>query len=101
MRANHRVLVIEKVEKRKQKIGNDKWDRYLDDYNNYVKEYNIHYLNAQKGVEKSIALYPYMKEKWESLKNRLVKAHTQKRLSERQISRIIKINMKIVKACFN
>jgi hypothetical protein len=46
MRANHRVLVIEKVEKRKQKIGNDKWDRYLDDYNNYVKEYNIHYLNV-------------------------------------------------------
>jgi hypothetical protein len=26
-------------------------DRYLDDYNNYVKEYNKHYLNAQKGMK--------------------------------------------------
>jgi hypothetical protein len=41
-----------------------------------------------------------MKEKWENLKKRLIKAYNNKRLSERQIKRVIKINMKIVKASF-
>jgi hypothetical protein len=100
MRTDERVLVIENTEKA-HTTGNSKWDRCLDDYNNYVKEYNKHYLNAQKGDEKSISLYPYMKEKWEGIKKRLIKAYKKKRLSERQISRVIKINMKIVKACFN
>jgi hypothetical protein len=61
MRANERVLVQEDVEQIKITLaivnGID-----LDDYNNYVKEYNKHYLNAQKGNQRSIALYPYMKE---------------------------------------
>ena len=100
MRANERVLVLENVEQIKDNTRDCKWDRYLDDYNNYVKEYNKHYLNAQKGDQRSIALYPYMKEKWETLKKRLIKAYNNKRLSERQIKRVIKINMKIVKASF-
>ena len=100
MRANEKVLVIENTELRKHNTGSDKWDRYLDDYNNYVKEYNKHYLNALKGDERSISLYPYMKEKWEELKKRLIKAYNNKRLSDRQIRRVVRINMKIVKACF-
>jgi hypothetical protein len=40
-----------------------------------------------------------MKEKWEALKSDS-KAYNNKRLSERQIKRVIKINMKIVKASF-
>ncbi|MFT7396428.1 MAG: hypothetical protein ACI96G_001182 [Flavobacterium sp.] len=101
MRANERVLVLEEVEQIKDKTKNSKWDNYLDDYNNYATEYNKHYLNAQKGDQRSIALYPYMKEKWETLKKRLLKAYNNKRLSERQIKRVLKINMKIVKARFN
>ena len=101
MRANDRVLILEKVENREHNSGNGKWDRYLDDYNNYVKEYNMHYLNALKGDERSMSLYPYMKEKWEALKKRLTKAYNDKRLTDRQIRRIVKINMKIAKACFN
>ena len=100
MRANERVLVLENVEQIKDNTRDCKWDRYLDDYNNYVKEYNKHYLNAQKGDERSISLYPYMKEKWEALKKRLVKAYNNKRLSEKQVRRVIKINMKIVKVYF-
>jgi hypothetical protein len=64
MRANERVLVQEDVEQIKDNTSDCKWDRHLDDYNNYVKEYNKHYL-TQKGNQRSIALYPYMKEKWE------------------------------------
>ena len=100
MEAIAKVLLLERIGKENEITGNDKWDRCLDDYNNYVKEYNMHYLNALKGYERSISLYPYMKEKWESLKNRLIKAYNNKRLSDRQIRRVVKINMKIVKACF-
>lgn len=100
MRANENVLVIGNAELRKHTTGDSKWDRYLDDYNNYVKEYNKCYLNALKGDERSISLYPYMQEKWVDLKKLLVKAYNNKRLSDRQIRRVIKINMKIVKACF-
>ncbi|SEA60573.1 hypothetical protein SAMN05443667_10671 [Flavobacterium gillisiae] len=100
MRAIEKVLVLEKRAIGKENTGNEKWDRYLDDYNNYVKEYNKHYLNALKGDERSISLYPYMKEKWEALKKRLVKAYNNKRLSDRQIRRVVKINTKIVKAYF-
>ena len=101
MRASERVLVIEKTGKKKHNNANCKWDRYLDDYNNYVKEYNKHYLNAQKGDERSLSLYPYMQEKEEELKKRIVKAYNNKRLSEGQMKRVIKINMKIVTACIN
>jgi ribonucleotide reductase alpha subunit len=66
----------------------------LDD--SYGDKYNKLYLNAQKGDERAITLYPYMKEKWEALKKRLVKAYNNKRLSEKQERRVIKINMKIV-----
>jgi hypothetical protein len=63
MRANERVLV-QGCWTNKDNTSDCKWDRHLDDYNNYVKEYNKHYIWAQKGNQRSIALYPYMKEKW-------------------------------------
>jgi hypothetical protein len=47
MRANERVLVQEDVEQIKI-TPRIKWDRHHD-YNNYVKEYNKHYLSALKG----------------------------------------------------
>jgi hypothetical protein len=37
MRANERVLVQEDVEQIKDNTSDCKWDRHLDDYNNYVK----------------------------------------------------------------
>jgi hypothetical protein len=69
----------------------------LDDYN-YVKEYNKHYLSAQKEskIDSIISLY----EREMGKEKRPIKAYNNKRLSERQIKRVIKINMKIVKASF-
>jgi hypothetical protein len=32
------------VEQIKDNTSDCKWDEHLDDYNNYVKEYNKHYL---------------------------------------------------------
>jgi hypothetical protein len=74
----------------------NKWDRYLDDYNNYLKEYKKHFKNSQNGDEVSLSLYPYMRAKWEVLKERIAKASAKKRLTKKQIKRVTKINMKIV-----
>ncbi|TDE02914.1 hypothetical protein [Flavobacterium hiemivividum] len=100
MRANEKFLVMENTGTAKHNVGNSKWDMYLDDYNNYVKEYNKHYLMAQNGDLRSLSLYPYMKEKWEAVKKRLLKAYNKKMLSERQVRRVVKINMKVVNAFF-
>ena len=102
MRTVETALLLEKTKtgKAKKSAGNDKWDRYLDDYINYVKEYNIHYLNALKGDERSISLYPYMKEKCIALKRRIIKAYSNKLLCDRQINRVFKNKIKIVKAHF-
>lgn len=101
MRVNEKVLVMENTGTSKHNVGNSKWDMCLDDYNNYVKEYNRHYLKAQKGDLRSLSLYPYMKQKWESVKKRLVKAYNKERLSEQQVKRIAKINTKVVSAVLN
>jgi hypothetical protein len=41
-------LVQEDVEQIKITLAIVKWDRHLDDYNNYVKEYNKHYLSTKR-----------------------------------------------------
>ena len=100
MIVKEKVLVMENTGTTRHNVGDSKWDICLDDYNNYVKEYNKHYLQAQNGDLRSLSLYPYMKEKWETVKKRLVKAYRKKRLSDRQIRRVVKINMKVVNAFF-
>jgi uridine kinase len=80
MRANERVLVQD-VEQIKItlaiKMG------YMDDYNNYVKEYNKHYFEKTKSKIDSII--SYIREM--GLKKRPLKTYNNKRLSERQIKR--------------
>ena len=44
-----------------EKVGGNKWDKQFDDYDNYVKEYLIHYKKSLKGNLVSLAIYPYMK----------------------------------------
>ena len=100
MKASENIFGEANTIKRRDKIQspqhNNKWDRYLDDYNNYLKEYKKHFKNSQNGDEISLSLYPYMKAKWEVLKERIAKASAEKRLTEKQIKRVSKINMKIV-----
>jgi hypothetical protein len=100
MKASENGYVLENTLKRRVKIHTNKWDKYLDDYNNYVKEYKKHYENSQNGDEISLSLCPYMRAKWEDLKERIIRGYCKKCLTKKQVKRVIKINMKIVKASF-
>lgn len=94
MKASENVFVLENTMKRSGKVQLNKWDKYLDDYDNYVKEYKKHYENSQNGCAISLSLYPYMREKWEDIKERIIKGYEKKCLTKKQIKRVIKINMK-------
>ena len=85
MKASENIFVLENTIKRRGKIHNNKWDKYLDDYNNYFKEYKKHYKNSQNGDEISLSLYPYMRAKLEVLKDRITKANDNKGLTKRQV----------------
>jgi hypothetical protein len=94
MKASENVFVLENTMKKRGKIHTNKCDKYLDDYNNYIKEYKKLYKNSQNGDEISLSLYPYMLVKWEDLRNRITRAYAKKCLTKKQIKRVIKINMK-------
>ena len=96
MKASGKFFVAEIAPERTNVSANRKWDKCLDDYNNYVKEYKMHYKKSREGNEMSLSLYPYMKEKWQALKKRINKAYQNKRLNEKQIERVV--HMKIIKA---
>lgn len=95
MKASEKFFALENTPKREHTIGNHKWDKCLDDYYNYVKEYKMHYKKSKEGNEMSLSLYPYMKEKWAALRKRINRAYENKRLNEKQIERVV--TMKIVK----
>lgn len=100
MKAIENGSVLETDNKRKDKAKSKKWDKYLADYKNYFKEYKRQYKNSKKGDQTALSQYPYMRAKWEVLKERIIKAHGNKCLTEKQIQKVVKINMKIVKTCF-
>jgi hypothetical protein len=77
----------------------EKWDKLLDDYNNYLKEYIKHYKKSLNGNTVSLSKYPYMKAKSEVLYERLSDAENRSILSEKQIKRIAKIQIKIANPC--
>lgn len=95
---NNGTLTIP-LEDAKNKVKTAKWDKRLDDYNNYVKEYIKHYKKSLHANPISLAKYPYMKIKSEILAERLDKAKVKSILTEKQIKRFDKINIKIVNAC--
>lgn len=78
---------------------NTKWDKYLIDYNNYTKEYIKHYKKSIDGNSNSLLKYPYMKAKSEALYAKLFDAQEKKFLTEKQIERIYKIQLKIANTC--
>lgn len=84
---------------RKEKIIPDKWTNTVNDYDNYIKEYIKHYKKALKGNSNSITRYPYLKAKSESLSKRLRKAQKKGLLKEKQLQKILRIQLKIVNAC--
>ena len=76
-----------------------KWDKCLDDYENYTLEYIKQYKKSLKGNLISLSKYPYMKAKSEALLEGLTAAQNKTLLSEEQLKRISKIQMKLVNAC--
>lgn len=82
-----------------QKKGPNKWEKCLDDYDNYTKEYIKQYKKSLKGNGISLSKYPYMKAKSDALCEKLEKAKNQGFLTEKQLQRISKIQQKIMNTC--
>jgi len=82
-----------------QKKLTTKWDKRLDDYENYTLEYIKQYKKSLKGNSISLSKYPYMKAKSEALCEQLNNAQNKDLLTEKQLKRISKIQMKMVNVC--
>jgi hypothetical protein len=96
MKIKNKTEVLENTEKTNQSSIKKKWNKQLDDYKNYRQECLKHYKKAQKGNEVSLAIYPYLKVKWEVLNQRLNSAAKKNILNEKQMNKISKIQSKIV-----
>jgi hypothetical protein len=79
----------------------NKWDKRLDDYANYLKEYITQYKKSLNGNIIALLKYPYMKAKSESIYERLLIAEKKSMLTEKQLKRIGKIQKQIVNPCLN
>lgn len=77
----------------------DKWNKILQDYDNYVKEYLKNYKKSLQGNIISFSKYPYMKIKSEALNKKLHKAIDKGLLTKNQMKKFLKIQLKIVNKC--
>lgn len=101
MKKNETISIQNVLEKNKEEIIVNKWDKKLNDYNNYVKEYLIHYKKSLKGNSISLSKYPYLKVKSESLSKKLNRGIEKELLTKKQLTKVFKIREKIVNACCN
>lgn len=90
-----KIAELNHTKLRKDKPTSNKWAKHLDDYKNYVKEYVKHFKKAEDGDNTSLAIYPYMRVRWEVLNNRLSTASRKNLLTEKQIKKVNKIHSKI------
>lgn len=93
------VEIISKNTKKDIEKSLNKWDKCLDDYENYLKEYIKHYKKSLKGNHVSLSKYPYMKAKSEALCEQLNDAQNKALLTEKQRKRISKIQTKRLYMC--
>ena len=91
MKEKDTEVISKKTENCCNKPLNKKWDKCLDDYNNYLKEYIKHYKKSINGNVISFLKYPYMKAKSEAIYERLSDAQNKSLLTKKQIKRIAKI----------
>ena len=101
MKKDESITFLNIPVKNKKGIIADKWDEKLNAYNNYVKDYLIHYKKSIKGNTISLSKYPYFKMKSESLSKKLNKGIKKELLTKKQLSKVFKIREKIVNACCN
>ena len=95
------VEIISKPIKNYSEKSLKKWNNCLDDYNNYLKEYIKHYKKSINGNAASLSKYPYMKAKSEDLHQQLSDARKKSLLTEKQIKRLSKIQIKIATPCLS
>ena len=93
------AIISKKIEDCSEKPLKNKWDKCLDDYNNYLKEYIKQYKKSLNGNTNSLSKYPYMKAKSETIQNQLNYAQKKSFLTEKQIKRIAKIQTQIANPC--
>ena len=99
MDKNNMEIVSSAPKKNSSKHLSKKWDKYLDDYNNYLKEYLKHYKKSLKGNLISLSKYPYMRARSLALYERLFDAMNKSILTEKQVKRIYKIQIRIIATC--
>jgi hypothetical protein len=92
------ALELKYAEKNNDTVS-EKWNKRVGDYENYVKEYITHYKKSLKGNSVSLSKYPYMKVKWEALGIKLYKAQKKELLTNKQIKKVLKTQLKIVTIC--
>ena len=92
-------IISKTIENGTTKPLNNKWDKCLDDYENYLKEYIKHYKKSLKGNLVSLSKYPYMKAKAEALCEKLNNVQNKALLTEKQQKRISKIQTKMLYTC--
>lgn len=90
---------LKTVDNNSEKSLNGKWDKCLDDYNDYTKKYIKHYKKSLDGNSVSLTKFPDMKLRSEILYKSLFDAQKSASLTEKQIRRMHKIQMKIANPC--
>lgn len=85
--------ISKKTQETTEKPINNKWQKYLNDYDNYTREYIEHYKKALQGNTISLSLYPYMKLRSETLYEQLFQAQQKSQLTENQIQLIASIQI--------
>lgn len=93
------VKIISKKIKNCTEKPLNKWNKCIDDYENYLKEYIKDYKKSLKGNLVSLSKYPYMKAKSEALYDQLNDAQNKALLTKKQVKRISKIQTKILYMC--
>lgn len=77
---------------------NKDWDKMLDDYEEYVDEYIKFLEKAMKGDQSAMSEYPALMKKATNLQNSMEKAQSNDELTASQITRMTKIQTKMMNA---
>lgn len=100
MKGKEVEIISKKIENYSEK-SLEKWNKCLDDYDNYLKEYIKHYKKSLNGNTLSLSKYPYMKAKSETINEQLSDARKKCFLTKKQIKRLSKIQIQMAAPCLS
>ena len=84
-----------KEAKETKSSGSAKYDKMLDDYEEYVDQYIVLYKKAMKGDSSAMTEYPALMQKATKFQNSMISAQQSNNLSVKQITRMSAIQMKM------